>query len=168
MLAPATVALMRGICEIADRAQEEVRFNDREWWRERCRYRLSDIGVSLGFASRLSWAGGEAFDSGYDALWFGTVALGGIGRRELIAGLEPLVPGCGSPAFAALLHARAARKLWLSWHPSLADAHASFARLRRLALAPELGREEAIYLFAALVKERKQILFSVLEIPNTW
>ncbi len=43
-------AIMRGLCDIADRARGEIRFHNRDWWKERCRYRLSDLGTSLGYA----------------------------------------------------------------------------------------------------------------------
>ncbi len=159
-----TAAIMRGLCDIADRARDEVRFHDRDWWKERCRYRLSDLGGSLSYAvrgTRLSVAGPHR---PYEVCWLSGCkpAIGRIGRLELIAQFDE--PGLGGKAvdFAELVHIRAARKLWLVWHDTLADAHQAFALRRRLVLDQDPQDEHATYLFASVVRERKRLHYSLL------
>lgn len=161
---PAMAAIMRGLCDIADRARDEVRFHHRDWWKERCRYRLSDVGESLGYAvrgTRLRLPGPQA---PYEVCWLSgwEPGIGRIGRLELIAGFDEPSPGGEAADFAELVHIRAARKLWLEWHDTLADAHQAFALLRRRVLEQDAQAEHAVYLFASVVREHKRLLYSLL------
>ena len=165
MFTPENTAILRSLCDIADRARAEVRFGDRDWWRERCRYVLPDVAPAFAFAGRLPKARDGDLRPPYEVLWVRPARPGGapFGGLELIMGFDEAQIDGDFPELTALVHARASRKLWLAWHPTLAAARSSHAQIKNWLRDSSLAGDRAIYLFASVVRERKRLLFSLLK-----
>lgn len=165
MLNPETVAVLRCICAIADRARNEVRYGDRDWWRQRCQYALADLAPSFGYVGHTPKERGNGLCLPYIVSWVRNSALNGvpIGKLELIIGFDE--PDCekGITEFTALVHARSTLKLWLAWHPTLISARAAHSQIGNWANIGALGVNSGRYLLFSVIRERKRLFFSTVQ-----
>lgn len=163
MFTAENTAILCSLCEIAERARAEVRFGDRDWWRERCRYALPDLAAAFALAGRWPKARSGDLRLPYEICWVRPARPGGapFGGLELIMGFDEAEMTGESRDLAALVHARASRKLWLAWHPRLSAARSSHAQIRNWLRDTSLADERATYLLVSVIRERKCLLFSL-------